>query len=213
MKRILITVVLATSVVLSFSAQAFDMPKLPSVGGGSSNAGQDLSGSQDQLMTQYVAASNDVLAANGHMANALNLKDAASTATAVSQSATSGASTDTLKNNDSISGDTTKAIAEAMKNPPPMNAAAKAEFAVGLGTLARGVIKYIGMKDPVSSFSKGLSSASMTMLPKLQTGAYIVKSLPSNIQNLSSSLKNAVAFAKSHDIAIPADATQALGVI
>jgi hypothetical protein len=51
------------------------------------------------------------------------------------------------------------------------------------------------------------------MLPKLQSGAYIVGQLPSGLSNLGTSLKNANAFAKSNDIPVPPDATKAMAAL
>ena len=51
------------------------------------------------------------------------------------------------------------------------------------------------------------------VLPKLQSGAYIVGQLPNGISNVATSVKNASAFAKSNDIPVPPDATQALAAL
>jgi hypothetical protein len=173
--------------------------------------GNKLSGSQDQLVAQYVAADKDVLDANGKMDDALGLKDQAAQARAELAALNSGATLDNLKAADAAKSDNQAATDAAFKNPPEMDAKAKATFTDGLESLGKGLLKYVGMKSSVSSFSTSLTSVSPAMLPKLQSGAYIVKIFPPNSKDLFKSLNDAVVFAKAHDIAVPPDATQALG--
>ncbi|MFX7784990.1 hypothetical protein ABTJ92_22470, partial [Acinetobacter baumannii] len=79
---------------------------------------------------------------------------------------------------------------------------ARKEYAEGLVVLVQGVKKYIAMSAEAQTFANGLSSASPMQLPGLQSGAYIVKSLPTSIGNLTGLLKNAVSFARSNGVAV-----------
>jgi hypothetical protein len=204
MNRLLKSALYLSLVSIPLGAQAqFKMPSLP-------GGGNKLSGAQDQLVSQYTAADKDVLDANGKMDDALGLKDQAAQARAEAAALSSGATLDNLKAADAGSSDNDAVIAAAYKNPPEMDAKAKATFTEGLESLGKGVIKYVAMKSSVTSFGSSLTSVSPTMLPKLQTGAYIVKVFPANSKNLFTSLNNAVTFAKAHDITVPPDATQAL---
>lgn len=207
MKRMFALAALVASVSMPLSVLAWGIPGLG--GGSSSSGGQDLSASQDQLVTQYRAAGSDVVDANLHLANALDLKDQADKLKAVQQAATSGSSSETLEKTEAALSDSTKAIQEAMKSPAPMDASKKVEFSTGLVKLAQGLIKYSKMKEPASKFSSGLSS-SPTAAAKLQAGASIVKALPTDVQNISSFLQGAINFAKANDIKVPDDATSAL---
>jgi hypothetical protein len=47
-------------------------------------------------------------------------------------------------------------------------------------------------------------------LAGLQSGVYIVRSLPGSVSNLTGSLKSAIDFAKSNGVEVPADATSVL---
>lgn len=206
MKRFYAAILFVSVTSLPFIAQAqFKVPSVPGMGG------NKLSGAQDQLVTQYVAADKDVLDANGKMDDALGLKDQAAQARAELAALNSGATLDNLKAADAAKSDNQAATDAAFKNPPEMDAKAKATFTDGLESLGKGLLKYVGMKSSVTSFGTSLTSVSPTMLPKLQSGAYIVKIFPPNTKDLFKSLNDAVVFAKAHDIAVPPDATQALG--
>ncbi|MBN6742810.1 hypothetical protein JKG47_20380 [Acidithiobacillus sp. MC6.1] len=108
-----------------------------------------------------------------------------------------------------------KAIAEAQAKKPILSAEDKIDYAKGLGSLGGGILHYVGMKNAASSFSSSVSSLSPMAAAQdasaLSSGLYVVKSLPSSISNLGSSLNEAVSFAKSNKIAVPASATNALG--
>jgi hypothetical protein len=204
MNQLLKSALYLSLVSTSFVAQAqFKMPSLP-------GGGNKLSGAQDQLVSQYAAAEKDVLDANGKMDDALGLKDQAAQARAESTALSSGATLNNLEAANAGSSDNDAVIAAAYKNPPEMDAKAKATFTEGLEFLGKGVMKYVAMRSSVTSFGSSLTSVSPTMLPKLQSGAYIVKVFPTNSKNLFTSLNNAVTFAKAHDITVPPDATQAL---
>jgi hypothetical protein len=211
MSRLLAAILISAATITPLTAQAFGFPAVPGLGGQSNSAGSaDMSGAQDQLVKQYVSAGKSVLDGNAKMAEAVGLKDSAAAARAAGDTLTEGATKGALSDANKVSSDTNAATAEALKQAGSLDAPAKAKFAAGILSLAQGLGKYVGMTGSLDSFQKGLSSASPMMLPKLQGGAYIVSSLPSNIQNLSGALKYAVAYAKSHDIAVPKDATDAM---
>jgi hypothetical protein len=170
----------------------------------SPSAGTDLVGQQDKLTGNYIAAGKDVVTANGHLAEALGIK-----AQAINASATSNSfSASDIENQDkAISADAT-AVSEALKSGASLkDSASKMKFSQGLISLVSGVKKYMGMRDDVKNFSSALSSASPMQLPKLQAGAYIAKSIPTSVSNLSTVLKSAVDFAKRNGVEVPADAT------
>jgi hypothetical protein len=198
--------------IVPMASQAFGLPNVPGLSSNSSgsSAGADLSGSQDQLVKQYVSAGKSVLNGNAKMAEAVGLKEEAAASRAAGDALTDGATRGTLSDSDKAASDGNAAVAAALKNTDQMDAPAKAEFAGGMVSLAQGLVQYIGMRGPFDSFRKGLSSASPMMLPKLQSGAYVATSFPTSVKNLAAALSNAISFAKSHDIAVPKDATDAL---
>ncbi len=175
-----------------------------SKGGGASAGGADLSGQQDQLTRSYVAAGREVVTANGHLLAAIGIN---------AQSVNAATTADSLSAKDieaqdkAISADAA-AFSEALKAGATLkDEEAKARYTQGLVHLAKGVTRYTHMSKDVQSFSSGVSSASPTQLPGLQSGIYVAKSLPTSVSNLSAVLKSAVAFARSNGVEVPKDAT------
>ncbi|NCT82318.1 MAG: hypothetical protein GXC94_04190 [Comamonadaceae bacterium] len=202
--------VLAVVAVIALAAPAVSMAQLGGLLGGvksSSNSGADLSGSQDSLVRNYMGAGKDVLTANGHLADALGIKAQAVNAAATADSLSAK---DVEAQDKAISADAA-AVAEALKGGAALkDGEAKAKYAKGLLSLASGVKKYLGLRNDAQGFAKGMSSASPLQMAKLQSGAYVVKNLPTSITNLTSVLKSAVEFGKSNGVEIPADATSVL---
>jgi hypothetical protein len=212
MKRRLSLGVIAITASLAFAGAA--QAQFGGLGGlvggsksGSANAGADLGPQQDQLSRTYVAAGKDVLTANDHFADALGIKAQVVNATATADSI----SAKNIEDQDKAISANAAAISDAMKAGATLkDGEAKAKYVKGLVSLAVALKKYKDMGPAAQSFGSSLSSASPTMLPKLQAGAYIVKSLPSSVTNLSNSLKSAIDFAKSNGVEVPADATSVL---
>ena len=202
----------------STAAQAqFSMPNLGSVkgmlGGSGSGGGADLSGQQDALVRGYVAANKEVLSANALMAEALGLKGEAATSAATASSLTEGATKDALEESNKAVAASTNAVATELAKQPVLDANSKALYSKGLLTLATGVTKFVGVGKNVGAMGSNLKSAPLTQLPKLQSAAYVVSNFPSSMGNVSDALKNAIAFARSQDIPVPADATAALAAL
>lgn len=207
---------LSLAFVGTASAQ-FSLKSIPGVanvvGGGSAAPAADLGVQQDALVRNYVAANKDVLNANAKMAEALGLKDAAATSKATSDALTEGATKDSLEASNKAVSASTDAVAAELAKQPVLDARSKALFADGLANLAVGVTKYVGVGRNVKDMGSSLSSASPLMLPKLQSAVYVVSNFPGSMGNVSTALKNAISYAQSHDIPVPADATQALAAL
>ena len=113
------------------------------LGGKKSEASSDLGAQQDQLVRSYVGAGKDVLAANGHLADALGIKAQAVNAAATSDSLSAK---DIEAQDKAISADAS-AVSEALKSGAKLkDAEAKAKYAKGLVALAGGVKKYMDMR-------------------------------------------------------------------
>jgi hypothetical protein len=202
---------------LAAAAQLPSLKNLPGLGslpipGNTADAGA-IAGQNDSLVRGYVGANKDVLLANALMAEALGLKDQAATARATADALTEGATKGNLEDSNKAVSASTTAVAEAMAKHPQLDAKSKATYQSGLAKLAQGVIRYVKLRKPAQDFSAGLKGAPVTALPKLQSGIYVVSQLPGGISNLASSLQNATAFAKSNDIPVPPDATEALAAL
>ncbi|MCL2871377.1 MAG: hypothetical protein FWF41_00065 [Betaproteobacteria bacterium] len=183
------------------------------VKGGGSTPTVDLGTQQDDLVNGYVAANKDVLNANAKMAEALGLKVEAATAKATAEALTEGATKDSLETSNKMVSASTDAVAEELAKQPALDAESKAIFADGLANLGLGVTKYVSVGKKVNGMSASLSSASPMMLSKLQPAVYVVTNFPGSMNNVTTALRNAVSYAQSHDIPVPADATQALAAL
>ncbi|MEF9946919.1 MAG: hypothetical protein RR800_01025 [Comamonas sp.] len=212
MKKILTTAAVlcaAMATPLTTSAQF----SLPSFGGSKSSApAADLSGQQTTLVKNFVAANVDVLKANAKMGEALGLKATSADAEAVAQQLSSGSTFD----KDSVSkastavGDSGGAIAAKLAEKPTLDAAAKVTYTQGLLSLAKGVVKYTGLGKDVTAMGDGLKAAPLTQLPSLSAATYVVTKFPTSTTEVLKALKNAVDFAKSNNIEVPAEATSLL---
>lgn len=220
MKKNALTALLATAALalpMLATAQLPSLKNLPGLpglpaGGNNADAGA-IAAQNDSLVRGYVGANKDVLLANALMAEALGLKDQAATARATADALTEGATKGNLEDSNKAVSASTAAVADAIAKSPKLDAQSKATYQQGLAKLAQGVIRYVKLRKPAQEFSAGLKGAAPTALPKLQSGIYIVSQLPGGVSNLASSLKNATAFAKSNDIPVPADATEALAAL
>jgi hypothetical protein len=206
------TLAVLVSLPLAAMAQLPSLKGLPGLGalGGGGSSGGDVSGQNDSLVRGYVAANKDVLLANAQMADALGLKDQAAASRATADALTEGATKGNLEDSSKAVSASTDAVAAEIAKGPKLDAASKSKYQAGMAQLGQGLLKYIALRGPAQAFSSSLQSASPMMIPKLQSGVYIVSQLPTGLTNLASSMKNATAFAKSNDIPVPADATKAM---
>jgi hypothetical protein len=214
MKKNLTTLTLA---IFLAGAPAICLSQLPSFGGLGSklpggNAGGNLSGQQTSHVRSYVAGGKNVLLSQSKLLEALGLKDQAATAQATANSLSEGATTQSLEDADKAQSANSTALADALKNQnATLDAQSKQTYTQGLALLATGLVKYTGMRQDVAGFSKGLAGPGAVQAgTKLQSGVFIIKTLPSSISNTTSTLNSAVSFAKSHGIEVPPDATAAL---
>lgn len=184
-----------------------------------SGGGADAGAMQDQLSAAYGAAGKEVLLAQVNLAQAVGLKEVAAQAQATADALTSGATKDSLQEADKVQSEASKAIEAALKDGNTrMDAAGKAAYAEGMKHLGLGMLRYVGLRSNVMAFKDAaqaqLTSASimdkMSLGSKLSTGTYIATELPGHVSRLSSTLQAATAYAKSHDIPVPKDATAAL---
>ena len=211
----LLPLVAALALALPFGASAqFGSLKLP--GGAAVPAppsGGDLTGQNESLVRGYVASGKEVLLANALMAEALGLKDQAATARATSAALTDGATKGNLEDANKAVSASTDAVAAALAKGPELDEKSKATFQSGMARLGLGLVRYVQLRTPAQNFASGLKTASPLMLPRLAAGGYVVTTLPGSISSLGTALKSATSYAKSHDIPVPQDATQALSAL
>jgi hypothetical protein len=189
----------------------FSMPSLGGLTGGGSSSG-DPGAQQDQLVRSYVAANRDVLNAQANLADAVGLKDRAVALKSTADSLGDGATKGNLADADKIQSDASKEISARLNDGNlQMDEQSKAKYAAGMASLGTGVLKYIGLRPQITSFGGALKASPMLAMTKLNSGAYIVTNFPGAAKNVYDTLGYTTAYAKSHDIPVPADATKAIG--
>ena len=190
----------------------FSLPKVGGLtGGASASSGGDEAGQQDQLVRAYVAANKDVLVAQSKMAEAVGLKDQAAKLKSTADALGDGATKGNLSDADKIQSDSSKEISARLNDGNlKMDAEAQANYAAGMASLGSGVIKYVGLRPQVMNFGNALKASPLLAATKLSAGAYVVTNFPGNAKNVFDTLSYSTAYAKSHDIPVPADATKAL---
>ncbi|RZI67774.1 hypothetical protein [Variovorax guangxiensis] len=211
MSKKLTVIALACALAAPCAFAQFSMPSIGGLTGGGSSGGNE-SGQQDQLVRAYVSANKEVLVAQSKIAEAVGLKESAaqlkSTADALSDGATKG----NLSDADKIQSDSSKEISARLQDGNlKMDAQSQALYQSGMASLGLGVIKYIGLRPNVVAFSNTLKASPMLAMTKLNAGAYVVTNFPGNAKNVYDTLSYSTAYAKSHDIPVPTDATKALG--
>lgn len=208
MKRSILSLVIALALTpIAANAGMFDAVS-PMGGGSSSTAGGDPVVVQDKLVADYIIAGKLVLAGQAKMAEALGLK----TEAAGLQARSDGLQSNNLSSKDDLAQSEafTKNIADTQAKQPTLTKESKAIYATGIAGLIAGVVKYIALKDGVQSLGNSISSASPMMLPKLQTGVFLVKDFPNSAKNLVGAVQAATKFAKEQKIDVPADASKAM---
>lgn len=208
-RRVAVRALLLAGASAPLAAQAqFD--KL--IGGlaGLAKGGNPASTDSGGIVKTYIDADREVLRANGDMADALGLKDAAALSRATADALGDGATVDGLKDADKVVTDSSGLIQAELAKSPKMDEKSKERFASGLVKLVKGVRKYHSLKKSVGEMASGSSPLNMLMGGSIGTMAYIGSNLPSSVTNLASALQNAITFAQSNDIPVPPDATQAL---
>jgi hypothetical protein len=211
MKKFIIYTAVVTCTALTATLPApVVAATLPSFGS-KPTSGVDMTASQAGLVRSYVGANKDVLMSQSKLLEALGLKDKAAAAQATADSLSEGATKGNLQDMDKVQSADSQALADALKAPAgQMDAQSKKTYSQGLLLLASGMVKYTGMRKDVDAFKGGLSGASLLETPKLQTGAYVLTSFPTNLQHLSETMKNAIAFAHANGIEVPAEATSVI---
>src|SRR5205823_6943023 len=114
--------------------------------------------------------------------------------------------------------DVEHAISKSLSEKVTLSEEGKTMFREALGHLASGLLGTVKLKDAAANFQQSaqaqINSASMlekmSVTKKLGPGMYVATNLPGHIANEGSGLKSAVAFAQTHNIPVPDDATAAL---
>jgi hypothetical protein len=211
MSKKLTVIALACVLAAPCAFAQFSMPSIGGITGGGSSGGNE-SGQQDQLVRAYVSANKEVLVAQSKIAEAVGLKESAAQLKSTADALGDGATKGNLSDADKIQSDSSKEISARLQDSNlKMDAQSQAMYQSGMASLGLGVVKYIGLRPNVMAFSSTLKASPMLAMTKLNAGAYVVTNFPGNAKNVYDTLSYSTAYAKSHDIPVPTDATKALG--
>ena len=86
------------------------------------------------------------------------------------------------------------------------NTTATVEFAFAMKTYSKGRVLAVDM----NAMGNGLKNAPLTQLPSMGAATYVVTKFPTSASEVVKALGNAVDFAKSNGIEVPAEATSLL---
>lgn len=181
-------------------ASAFGLGDLTGSAGGSGAS----SISAKDLLGLYVGS--DVMVTNGQvkLLNAVGLKDKAANLEAKAKNLTSGATSESLEDTATEQTSANRALQDKLTaDKTPLTDEGKKQFSAGLIDLAKGVTGYVAMAGSVSKYKPSMSDIGAAA----GSAMYIVKSLPATTDNLTTTLKSAIAFAKENKIEVPKEAS------
>ena len=206
-----------TFVVTSANAQ-FHLPA--ALGGSSSASSGDAMAAQDSLVKSFVSSQTEVLAAQELLSRAYGLKDQADLLDATQKALQSGSlDTDALKKTVDISSKANDEITAQQDKQTVLTAEEKQAYVQSLPHFAKGVI---GTKQVIAQAEKFTSAAKGSMtgvsglasgMTKLKAGVYVARATPSYAKTLFDVFRKTMSISRSNNIAIPSDATAALGGI
>ena len=185
---------------VSVHASAFGLGDLT----GSTGSGSTSSISAKDLLGLYVGSSEMVTNGKIKLLNAVGLKVEADKLESKAKNLTTGATSDSLEDTATEQTSANKALQDKLiADKTPLTDDAKKKFSAGLIDLAKGVTGYVAMASSVSKYKPGMSDIGAAA----GSAMYIVKSLPTTTENLTVTLKSAIAFAKENKIEIPKEAS------
>jgi hypothetical protein len=209
------------AIAASASTLAFDL-KLPTKATEqAAPSGGNAIDMQEGVVRKYVEASKLLNTSQTELLYAFGLKDQAATLEAQAKALGSGATLDKdgIEKQKKLSDDANAAIQAKLDSGAQLTAEGKEHYAKSLSPYAGAVGITTKMPNDLTSFSNAaqsqIQSASVLekakVVSKLSAGTYLAKELPGFSGNLFSCLGKLVTFAKKNQIAVPKDATAALG--
>lgn len=187
----------------------------------SNSSAVDAVNMQDDLVKQYIVAALLINEAQRMLAEALGLNEDAARLKADGEVLGSGAvlSVDSLEKSTEISEQANKNIEEKLAEGAELSSESQLLFAQALIPYATGLYETSQLYDAFEEFGDAakeqISAASMIqkikVTKKLAVGLHVVSSVPGLAKDLYSTSEKLLSFAKSNNIDVPEDATDALG--
>jgi hypothetical protein len=174
---------------------------------GAKSGGSGSSVTAESLVKSYVGGARHVMNADASLLRAVGLKDSADRSALAAKNLTEGATSSSLEEAEKVQTESSKLLAEKLNDRSTViSEEGKKEYSKGLASLARGIVNYTAMSSDVKNYRPSLTSMNATS----ESAAYVVRTLPSSVSNLTSTLKKAVEFAREKKIEVPKEATSLL---
>ena len=219
MKRV--TIALVMIVLMAGSSFAFGVPSFGAKKAAAPAISLDaVMAAQTDLVSAYVAGNKLDLQTKSILADALGLKEQSATLLTASESINEGNAKD-IPATQAKTEDAQNAINEKMDASKELSADAKGKVGESLLTLGMSVVSYKQAADlskgALDSAQSVIKSASMTdamsLKKKLDPVLSIAPKVPGDLTSVLSTATKYIQFAKSAGVAIPKDATAALGAL
>ena len=215
-----------TLVAVASGCSSLNMDSMMGAAGGGSSqqsnvSADDVVANQEKIVDDYVLAAGAVNAAQTKIASALNLKEQVAeleeAAAALGRGSVQDA--DSLEKISETSARADAAIQSELEAGESLSYESKKELASSLIPYALSVKQVKEMSDEFKPFLESskasISGAPMTekasLTSKLSSGMYVAKNAPGLMTDLVSTGSQLLSYAKSQNIDVPAEATDALG--
>ncbi|SAL54834.1 hypothetical protein AWB67_02443 [Caballeronia terrestris] len=225
-------IAMLAAAVLIAPAASYAQLNLQQFGFGSGKAEPAANGAAEpsalsSLVQNYLGANQQVLSGQSTLASSMGMTGVASQAQSAAgllAGGSSGAgalpSASVLSQmggtQQSVSQSLMQAFANRSSTPAPTGASKQA-FSEGLASLGKGVSQYAGLQSDLGAVSNTMSMSSLLQAGSnpatTQAATYIAQAAPGQLQSLVSTLSQAVQYAKTNGISVPAVATSALGSV
>ncbi|NGZ83653.1 hypothetical protein [Duganella aceris] len=174
--------------------------------GGGTYAGVDkININPPAIVAQFVGNAQALLNADKTLLAAVGLPELAAKAGAEAGALAPDATRAQIENALKTQSDSGQALEQQLAKAK-LDDAARLQFSMGIGDLARGVIQYAGMSRDLVEMRKAIKPAGAAGASSI----YLTKALPGAVKELGQTLKAVVDYAKANNITLPPVAAEAL---
>ena len=188
--------------IICGSGFAFNVPKVPGLGGGGVDVDSLMTAQEDVVKTLSSSLRN-LSAAQILMANALGLKEEAAVAKEISDNLASGdlSGKDDIKKAVSNSLSTQNKINDTISGGSALTAQSKVEFAKSLFPYGKGSVEMVSTGRKAKAQADSVSQTKNPLvLKKLNTLLFVAQNTPKLLKTFSGSTKSVIKFAKSNGL-------------
>ena len=162
----------------------------------------------EDVIPDFVAASQPLIAAQANVLAALGMADQAAKLKAAGAELASGATRATIEGVMEQQGDAAEAIEDKLDDKPQLDAANAQLFAASMRELAVGTAQYATMSKALEPLRKRWRGGGVT------TGAlFVAKGLPFTVKKLGSSLKEAAEYSTASKIPLAAEVAEVVSTL